>query len=152
MLFHIPFTTSSAPRSRWDLLSPSVLWFLFGVFVAASGVLLGMSLGNTTNVPWDSSFYNLMSQVFITIFACYCTLAPVLHAHLKGTVDLQVNLVVFYFTVTAALCTAVAAPVVYVVHGRGYENASNILIFVSSVSSVITASQLAAGVLKLGRE
>lgn len=115
--------------------------------------MLGMSLDITTtqDMPWNSNFYYLMSQVFITVFSCYCTLAPVLHAHLKGTVDLQINLVVFYLTVTTALCTAVAAPVVHVVHGREYGNASNILSFVSSVLSVITASQLAAGVLKLGK-
>lgn len=137
-------------------LSPSVLWFLFGSFVAASGVMLGISLGqannnDTTTTRWDSSFYNLMSQVFITILACYCTLIPVLHAHLAGSLDLKVNVVVFYVAVVAALCTAVSAPVVYVARGDNWESASTILNFVSSVSSVITASQLAAGVLKLSR-
>lgn len=141
-------------------LSPAVLWFLFGSFVAASGVMLGLSLGkandDNTTAPTasrlDSSFYNLMSQVFITILACYCTLIPVLHAHLAGNVALQVNVIVFYFTIVAALCTAVSAPVVYVAQVKGWESTSDILNFVSSVSSVITASQLAAGVLKLTRQ
>lgn len=60
-------------------------------------------------------------------------------------------MLVFYITIGAGLCAAVAAPVVYVARGRDWEGVSNILNFVSSVSSVITASQLAAGVLKLGR-
>lgn len=68
-----------------------------------------------------------------------------LHAHRNGNVNLQMNVVVFYFTIVA--------PVVYVRRQgeESWENASNTLNFISSVSSVITASQLAAGVLRLGR-
>lgn len=116
--------------------------------------MLGVSLHNSSNdgadaSRWDSGFYNLMSQVLITILACYCTLIPVLHAHLNQ-VGLKVNDIVFYFSIVCALSTAVVAPVVYVARPQGdWENVSNVLNFVSSVCSVITASQLAAGVLKI---
>lgn len=163
--WRLPLSNKPAPGSPREvldrLLSPSVLWCLFGVFVATSGIMLGISLHTTTSnnddddagggSPYDAGFFNLVSQVLVTVLASYCTLIPVLHAHLRGGVDLRVNVVVFYVTVAAALGTAVAAPAVYVARGEHYEDKSNTLNFASSVFSVITASQLATGVLRLGR-
>lgn len=144
-----------------QFLDASVLWFLFGVLIAISGAMLGFSLAPSTpsgtngGSRTDSNFYNFMSQTFMTILACYCTLLPVLHAHLNKRVGFQlgsVAIVVFYITVCVALVTAVAAPIVYVKAGTASaQNISNALGFASSVCSVVTASQLAAGVLELGR-
>lgn len=147
--FHLPFS----PRPPPSFLSPSVLWCLFGMLIATSGVCLGLSLDpNTTTSRYDPNFYNLMAQLFLTVFACYCTLSPVLHAHLDKKINLQVNLHVFYIFIAIAVCAALVAPIVYVAASdAAHEGTSNVLAFVSSVSSAITASQLAAGVLKLGR-
>lgn len=139
-----------------QFLDSSVLWFLFGVLIAVSGAMLGFSVSHYTspenNTRFDDNFYNYMSQTFMTILACYCTLLPVLHAHLNKKVGFQlgeVAIVVFYVTVGVALTTAVASPIVYAKSSS--TSVSNALSFASSVCSVVTASQLAAGVLQLGR-
>lgn len=59
------------------------------------------------------------------------------------------SIVMFYSTVAAAVATAVAAPMYY--HKTAVVGISNALSFASSVCSVVTASQLAARVLQLGR-
>lgn len=151
-----------------QFLSHSVFWVVFGIFVATSGLMLGLFLPlyaaltsrcNSTNTktidtssdkstgPFTSDFYNLMSRVLITILACYCTLIPVLHVHPTGTKCLKIHDKVFYFIVVVTLATAIAAVVTRVTK---QDTASSILNFVSSLFSVITAGQLAAGVMNLG--
>lgn len=134
------------------ILHPSVLWFPLAIFIAISSFILGLSFKTPDDgTRWDKNFYSLMSQVCLTIPACYYTLVPILHAHLNSRVGIQVNVFLFYFFLTAALATALAAPIIYVVHGKNYENISNLLNFTSSACSIIIACQLGAGVLKLGK-
>lgn len=102
----------------------------------------------------DSGFYNLLSQSLLTLLASYCTLLPILHDTLTRQhflVKLPVPTRVFYLLVLATISTAVAAPIAYAkLPGDDYAvNIGNTMNFISSFSAVVTASQLAGGIMRI---
>jgi hypothetical protein len=139
--------------------SPTILWFLVVVFISVSCTLLGMALGKqpaidanpplivATQLQIDQARYTLMSQTFLQLLASYCTLMPVLAYNIKKR-KLSVNHYVFYFSTVASILTAIAAPIVFQVDPNSI--ASNLLNFISNMFSIVTATQLAGGVMKLG--
>lgn len=143
-------------RKITRLLHVSVLWLVFSVFVAAATGTFAASwgLGPGGNERLDSGFYNLLSQTFLTLLASWCTVHPVLHNYLtkrRSRVPLPAHTVVFIFSYIATFCTAVAAPIAYArVRGQPWAgNIGNTMNFVSSFFTVVTASQLAAGVMRI---
>lgn len=137
-------------------LHPSVLWFVFAVFVSASTGIFAASwrLGTDRNSPLDSGFYNLLSQSFLTLLASWCTVHPVLHDHLnkrRSRVELPAPTIVFILSFVATVCAAVIAPVTYAsVRDRELaENMGNTMNFISTFFTVVTASQLAGGVMRI---
>lgn len=142
----------------------SVLWFLFAVFVAAGTGTFAASwrlqpAQDSRDQPaqdsgLDSGFYNLLSQTFLTLLASWCTVHPVLHNHLtkrRSRVPLPAPTVVFIFSFVATFCAAMAAPIFYArLRNRAVaENIGNTLNFVSGFFTVVTASQLAGGVMRI---
>lgn len=136
----------------------SVLWFAFAVFVAAGtgAFAFSWSFEPSGNQRLDSSFYNLLSQTFLTLLASWCTIHPVLHDHFtkrKSRVQLPAPTVVFIFSSIATFISAVAAPITYAslsLRDRAWaENVGNTMNFVSSFFTVVTASQLAGGVMRI---
>lgn len=134
----------------------SVLWFLFAVFVATGTGTFAASWQANPNGDkrLDSGFYNLLSQTFLTLLASWCTVHPVLHNHLtkrRSRVPLPTPTVVFIFSVIATFCAGLAAPVFYARLSNRVlaENIGNTLNFVSSFFTVVTASQLAGGVMRI---
>ncbi|KAJ0108164.1 hypothetical protein J7T55_000129 [Diaporthe amygdali] len=134
----------------------SVLWLLFAIFVGASTGTFAASwfVQSDGGNRLDNDFYNLLSQAFLTLLASYCTLLPVLHDALtreRSRVQLPVPTAVFYLSVIATICTAVAAPVTYakVREDSNRANIGNTMNFVSSFFAVVTASQLAGGIMRI---
>lgn len=134
----------------------SVLWFLFAVFVAAGTGTFSASWRpqSDDDSHFDSGFCNLLSQTFLTLLASWCTVQPVLHNHLtkkRSRVQLPAPTVVFIFSFFATFCAAMAAPIFYArLRNRALaENIGNTLNFVSSFFTVVTASQLAGGVMRI---
>lgn len=148
-------------RQVTRFLHPSVLWFVFAVFVAASTGIFAASWrlgpdgnGPDGNSPLDSGFYNLLSQSFLTLLASWCTVHPVLHDHLnkrRSRVELPAPTIVFIFSFVATVCAAVVAPVTYAKVGNRElaENIGNTMNFISTFFTVVTASQLAGGVMRI---
>ncbi|KAH8763687.1 hypothetical protein F5883DRAFT_646091 [Diaporthe sp. PMI_573] len=137
-------------------LHPSVLWSVFAIFVAASTGTFAASwrLESDGSRNLDSSFYNLLSQSFLTLIASWCTVHPVLHDHLskrRSRVELPAPKVVFIFSFLTTAFAAVAAPVAYSrLRDRALaENIGNTMNFVSTFFTVVTASQLAGGVMRI---
>lgn len=97
------------PVSRF--LHPSVLRFVFVVFVAAStGTFAASWRAAPDGNNYDSGFFNLLSQSFLTLLA-----APIAYAQL--------------------------------VDRKSAENIGNTMNFVSAFFAVVTANQLARGVM-----
>lgn len=137
-------------------LHPSVLWLVFAVFVAASTGIFSASwrLGPDQNNRLDSGFYNLLSQSVLTLLASWCTVHPVLHDHLskqRSRVQLPAPTIVFILSFVATVCAAVVAPVTYARVGNRElaENMGNTMNFISTFFTVVTASQLAGGVMRI---
>lgn len=132
----------------------SVLWVLFAVFVAAGTGTFAASWQPAGDSRLDSGFYNLLSQTFLTLLASWCTVHPVLHNYLterRSRVPLPAPTVVFIFSFIATFCAAMAAPIFYArLSNRALAgNIGNTLNFVSGFFTVVTASQLAGGVMRI---
>ncbi|KAL1865349.1 hypothetical protein Daus18300_007239 [Diaporthe australafricana] len=103
----------------------------------------------------DCGFYTLLSQSLLTLLASYCTLLPILHDTItrqQFLVKLPVPTRVFYLLVLATISTAVAAPITYAKVPGDDQHAMNIgntMNFISSFSAVVTASQLAGGIMRI---
>lgn len=148
------FNLRKPPVTRF--LHVSVLWFVFAIFVAAATGTFAASwrLAPDGDKRLDSGFYSLLSQTFLTLLASWCTVHPVLHNYLtkhRRRVQLPAPTVVFILSFVATICAAVAAPVTYarLLDGDLAENVGNTLNFVSSFFTVVTASQLAGGVMRI---
>lgn len=141
-------------RQVTRFLHVSVLWVVFAVFVAAGTGTFAASWNPGQDERLDSGFYNLLSQTFLTLLASWCTVHPVLHNYLtkrRSRVQLPAPTVVFIFSFIATFCTAVAAPVIYarLPDRASAENIGNTMNFVSGFFTVVTASQLAGGVMRI---
>ncbi|KAI1874436.1 hypothetical protein JX265_004644 [Neoarthrinium moseri] len=104
----------------------------------------------------NAAIYSVLSQAILQLLAIYCTVVPVLNDYLssKDARKLNVNFRVFFVSVIVSTTAAIAAPLTFgaiPAEPQG-EMASAILAFASSVFSIITATQLASGVLKLDRK
>lgn len=139
------------PVSRF--LHPSVLRFVFVVFVAASsGTFAASWYAAPDRNNYDSGFFNLLSQSFLTLLASWCTVHPVLHDHFskrRSRVELPAPTLVFILCFVATVCAAVAAPIFYaqLADRKSAENVGNTMNFVSAFFAVVTANQLARGVM-----
>lgn len=143
-------------RQVTRFLHVSVLWVVFAVFVAAGTGTFAASWSplDGRNKRLDSGFYNLLSQTFLTLLASWCTVHPVLHNYLmkrRSRVQLPAPTVVFIFSFIATFCAAVAAPIIYarLRDPTSAANIGNTMNFVSSFFTVVTASQLAGGVMRI---
>jgi hypothetical protein len=144
-------------------LHPSVLWLMFAVFVAAATGTFSASWLSESNVavcesdrstPLDNGFYNLLSQSFLTLIASWCTVHPVLHDHLSkrhSRVELPAPKLVFIVSFLTTVSAAILAPVTYARVGNRAlaDNLGNTMNFVSTFFTVVTASQLAGGVMRI---
>lgn len=131
-----------------SILSPTILWFLVVVFVCLSGALFGIAIvKHEDSAAVEEARFTLLSQTFLQLLANYCTLVPILAYNIKRK-RLSVNHYVFYFSTLASILTAIAAPIVFVQVPTSY--ASSILNFISNMLSIVTATQLAGGVIELG--
>lgn len=158
----MPFNLRSRRVTRF--LHVSVLWVVFAVFVAAGTGTFAASwhldpsmdhcLDPCGDRRLDSGFYNLLRQSFLTLLASWCTVHPVLHDHLskhRSRVQLPAPTDIFIFSSVATFCAAVAGPIIY---ARLYdqdsaENIGNTMNFVSIFFTVVTACQLAGGVMRI---
>jgi len=169
-MFRWPWSPDNPPikRNVIDvLISPEVFRGIVFVFIASGSALFGYSQQyqpptNTTgsgqheSLSWkqDPNFHNLLWQVIFQLVASYCTLVPVIRdvreANEKGSRSKgktgrdSIYDATFYTCIATSVITAFMAPFIYA--GTLIPEAatiSNVLNFISTVFSVIAASQLA---------
>jgi hypothetical protein len=138
-------------RKESPYLSRAVLWCFVVVVISLGSIFLGISVASlqTENSKYDSALFNLLSQVVLQLLASYCTLMPILDDNLKYKV-VDVNHYVFYFSVAISVLTAIVTPLSYA-YAKDRPEVSVILNFVSSLFSIVTATQLAGGIMQLNR-
>lgn len=147
-----------------DLISQPVLWCLVALYIPAGAAVLGLSfsannsptrcengkLNAQSKLSADPNFLSLLWQTILQLLASYCSLVPVLRDRRKRIkAKMQRSKVVhdsvFYGAVAVSVVAAIMAPILYTKLDCGSNvSSSNALNFVSTITALIAASQLAA--------
>lgn len=146
-------------KEHWakPYLSQAILLCAVMVMVATSSILLGVAIFFYKTEQPDNTGggdqYSCLSQALMQIVASYCTLVPVLQNQISPDSKQKisvVNLSVFYLLVVLSMVTAIATPIVgWQQQWKDSPAASAVLSFASNVFAIITATQLALGIIKL---
>ncbi|KAI0177134.1 hypothetical protein BJ166DRAFT_585267 [Pestalotiopsis sp. NC0098] len=160
MFSHVGYSRATAAVQNF--IRPSVLWMLVVITLSVSGALVGISIqsiaSSTQNTPGNSSdakctdsprFYSLVSSFFLQTLSAYCHLVPILDDHMRRK-DIDVHHYVFYVSILASMLAAVLAPILYCRSAQGPE-LSVAMNFLANIFDVVTATQLAGGIMKLNR-
>ncbi|KAK6208197.1 hypothetical protein LQW54_006978 [Pestalotiopsis sp. IQ-011] len=154
MFSHLGHSRASAAVQNF--IRPSVLWMLVVITLSVSGALVGISIQSLTeNQPGNTKctnsprLYSLVSSFFLQTLSAYCHLVPILDDHMRRK-DIDVHHYVFYVSILASMLAAVLAPVLYC-SGAQVPELSVAMNFLANIFDVVTATQLAGGIMKLNR-
>ncbi|ETS87653.1 hypothetical protein PFICI_01481 [Pestalotiopsis fici W106-1] len=164
---------SRATAAIQNFIRPPVLWTLVVVTLSVSGALVGFSISKTMSLneqvstanPNDADkcpdpnasahctsnpkFVGLLSSFFLQILSSYCHLVPILDDHMRRK-EIDVHHYIFYFSIATSMLTAMLAPILFCNKGKGLE-LSIVMNFLANIFDVVTATQLAGGIMKLNR-
>ncbi|KAF7522563.1 hypothetical protein G7054_g12087 [Neopestalotiopsis clavispora] len=149
---------SRATAAVQNFIKPSVLWMLVVIILSVNGALVGYSISK--NVPpdpndssdkctSDSRFVGFLSSFFRQVLSSYCHLVPILDDHLRRK-EIDVHHYIFYFSIATSMLTAMLAPILYCNKDEGLK-LSIVMNFLANIFDVVTATQLAGGIMKLNR-
>lgn len=155
MFSHVGYSRATAAVQNF--IRPSVLWMLVVITLSVSGALVGISIqsiaetqpGNDAKCTDSPRFYSLVSSFFLQTLSAYCHLVPILDDHMRRK-DIDVHHYVFYVSILASMLAAVLAPILYCRGAQGPE-LSVAMNFLANIFDVVTATQLAGGIMKLNR-